>query len=67
MKGVTKLAAVLDTVVADATVAQRRATAEATIVKEAAAAPRAEVAIGLRALATQLRQSSDTISYGDLA
>lgn len=67
MKGATKLASVLDTVVNEATTAKHRTATEVAIVKEAAAAPRAEVAIGLRSLAAQLRQTSDTISYGDLA
>lgn len=67
MKGATKLASVLDTVVNEAKAAAAQRATETTIVKEAAAAPRTELGKGLRALANQLRTSNDDLTYGDLS
>ena len=63
-----KLASVLDEVLVDATAAARRHTAETEAVKTAAAEPRTELARGLRALAREVRASTETIvTYGDLS
>lgn len=67
MKGSTKLATVLDTVVDEAKAAAAQRSAEVAIVKEAAAAPRTELGKGLRSLAQQLRSSKDDLTYGDLS
>lgn len=67
MKGTQKLASVLDEVLVEANTAAQRRADEAKAVKVAAAAPRTELAIGLRSLAAQLRSSSDDITYGDLS
>jgi len=65
--GATKLASVINTVLADAKAAATRRVTEVAAIKTAAAAPRTELAIGLRALAEQIRSTDDDITYGDLS
>lgn len=62
-----KLASTLDAVLVEATTAANRRAGEVEAVKVAEAAPRTELAIGLRALARDVRAASNDISYGDLS
>ncbi len=61
------LSLVVDEVLTEANAVSERRTKEATAIKVAAAQPRTEVARGLRALADDLRSSTDSITYADLA
>ena len=57
----------LDDILVEASESKKQRAAEAQAIKVAEAAPRTELAIGLRALARQVRASSDDITYGDLS
>ena len=59
------LSLVVDEVLADAHTASQRKTAEATVIKVAAAQPKTEMARGLRMLANEIRTTSDDMSYDD--
>lgn len=61
------LSLVVDEVLIEANAVARRHAGEAAAIKTAEAQPRTEVARGLRALAADLRGSSDAITYNDLA
>lgn len=67
MRTTTKLASVLDDILVEATESKKQRAAEAEAIKVAEAAPRTELGMGLRALAQQVRTSSDDLSYGDLS
>lgn len=67
MRATTKLASVLDDILVEATESKKQRAAEAEAIKVAEAAPRTELGIGLRALARQVRESSNDITYGDLS
>lgn len=68
MKGLTKLAYVLDEVLHEAATAEAARTAQVEAIKVAAAAPRSALARGLRTLAHQVRTAgADEITYGDLS
>lgn len=67
MKTTTKLASVLDDILTEAAESTKQRTAKAEAIKVAEAAPRAELAIGLRALARQVRETSNDVTYGDLS
>lgn len=67
MKTTTKLASVLDDILVAASTATQQRASEAEAIKVAEAAPRTELGIGLRALAHQVRASSNDITYGDLS
>lgn len=67
MKATTKLASVLDDILVEANAATKQRASEAEAIKVAEAAPRTELGIGLRALAQQVRTSSDDLTYGDLS
>lgn len=61
------LSLVVDEVLAEANASTRRRNDEARAIKVAAAAPRTDMARGLRALAESLRSSNEDITYADLA
>lgn len=67
MRTTTKLATVLDDILVEANTASKQRADEAQAVKVAEAQPRTELGMGLRALAQQVRTSSDDITYGDLS
>jgi hypothetical protein len=60
------LSLVVDEVLAEAKTASRRRAGEVAAIKVAEAQPRTEVARGLRALASELRTDSGSITYADI-
>ena len=61
------LSLVVDEVLAEANAAASRRSGEARAVKEAAAAPRTDLARDLRALADEMRNAPIDVTYADLA
>ena len=66
MKGSFDMGRVVDDVLAEANASRQRRNAEATAVKVAEAQPRTAIGRGLRALANDLRATSDDVTYADL-
>jgi hypothetical protein len=66
VSAVRHLSLVVDQVLADAAASSARRTGEAAAIKTAAAQPRTEVGRALRALAADLRGSTDDVTYADL-
>ena len=63
----TKIATVLDEVLVAATAVSTRQAGELAAIKTASTLPRTPLARGLRDLASQLRDTADDLSYGDLS
>jgi hypothetical protein len=66
-RGYSDLSAVLDAVLASANTVSRRQADENHAIKEAAAAPRTDLARDLRALADEVRCVPIDVTYADLA
>lgn len=67
MSRTNNLSAVLDEVLSSANAASRRRADESRAIKEAAAAPRTDLARDLRALADEIRHAPIDVTYDDLA
>lgn len=61
------LSAVLDEVLSSANAVSQRRAGESLAIKQAAAAPRTDLARGLRALADEIRSAPIDVTYDDLA